>query len=221
MAQSKVFFEQALAEDPSYALAFTGLADHHSLNGFYGFTPTPIKTGVANIFANLDQPVIFLNDLLQGDFEDAAIAAGRFTVNSTIGVLGVFDVADDWLGWPAHHADFGQTLHAYGIGAGPYLVLPLLGPSNLRDSVGTLADYLMDPFRYLLPDDVNTGRFVAKAVVTREELLQPLDILRSGSLDYYVSLRSVYYQNRKSELAKGRGQQSATAEADRLFDELE
>ena len=187
----------------------------------YGFTPTPIKTGVANVFDNLDHPVIFLNDLLQGDLEDAAIAAGRFAVNSTIGVLGVFDVADDWFGWPAHHADFGQTLHAYGVGAGPYLVLPLLGPSNLRDSVGTVADYLMDPFRYLLPDDVYAGRVVAAAIVTREELLQPLDVLRSGSLDYYVSLRSVYYQNRKSKLAKGRGQLSDTAEVDRLFDDLE
>lgn len=187
----------------------------------YSFTPAPIKTSVANLLDNLGNPVIFLNDLLQADFNDAAITAGRFAANSTVGVLGLFDVADDWFGLPAHHADFGQTLYVYGIGAGPYLVLPLMGPSNLRDSVGTVADYLMDPFLYLLPDDVNTGRAVAGAVVTREQLLQSLDILRSGSLDYYVSLRSAYYQNRRVELAKGRGQQNATAEADRLFDELD
>ena len=186
---------------------------------FYSFTPTPIKTGVANVFDNLDLPVIFLNDLLQGDFNDAAVAGGRFVVNSTVGVIGVFDVADDWFGWPAHYADFGQTLHAYGVGAGPYLVLPLLGPSNLRDSVGTLADYLMDPFRYLLPDDVYTGLRVAGGVVTREQLLQSLDILRSGSLDYYVSLRSAYYQNRKVELAKGR--LDAASDVDQLFDDID
>ena len=187
----------------------------------YSFTPDPIKRTVINMFDNLDNPVILINDLLQADFGDAATAAGRFAVNSTLGILGMFDVADDWLGWPAHHADFGQTLHAYGIGAGPYLVLPVLGPSNLRDSVGRLADFLVNPVRHVLPGDVYTGITVANAVATREQLLQPLDVLRSGSLDYYVSLRSAYYQNRVFELRKGRGRPPASEDVDRLFDELE
>ena len=185
--------------------------------------PDPAILAVRRFFANLRAPVLFANDLLQLEFADAATTAGRFGLNSTIGLLGLFEVAEP-LGLPAHHADFGQTLHSYGSGPGPYLMLPLIGPSTLRDGTGRVVDVVLDPLTWLLTPGQSLAVTGTQAVVRREELLDPLDELRKSSVDWYAALRSAYYQRRAVELGKLAGAPSvgsAPTAGDDLFDELE
>lgn len=181
--------------------------------------PDPVINAIGRAFDNLGEPVIFLNDLLQFDFADAGTAAGRFAINSTVGVLGLFDFADDF-GLERHNADFGQTLHSYGSPPGPYLVLPLLGPSTMRDALGRVVDTAMDPRTYLLQTSHNAIIAGGNAVVQRERVLEPLDDLKSGSLDYYAALKAAYYQRRALELRKGRADPNQ-GRLDSLFDEAE
>jgi len=183
--------------------------------------PNPAKPAARRFFRNLTSPVIMVNDLVQLDGSDAAVTAGRFALNSTFGVLGLFDVATDF-GLLPHHADFGQSLHSYGVDSGPYIVLPLLGPSTVRDGTGLLVDYAIDPFNYILNSKLKLARTAGSTLVKREDLIFPLDELRSSSVDYYSALRSAYYQNRVKELRKGRGGGAAEQkETDDLFDSAE
>ena len=185
----------------------------------YGFVaPDVVKSAVRRVFDNLNQPVVFANDLLQLDIVDAGVAASRFAINSTAGVLGIFDVAQA-VGLEPHQADFGQTLHSYGLGAGPYIVLPLLGPNTARDAVGNGVDIFLQPLTYILEPEVNLAISGTKAIVQRETLLKPLDDLRASSVDYYAALRAAYYQNRSVGLRKGREGESGAVDA--LFDQAE
>jgi phospholipid-binding lipoprotein MlaA len=185
----------------------------------YGFiTPDAAKRSVRKALRNLRSPVILANDLLQFEGGDAAVTTARFVVNSTVGLLGLFEVADE-IGLDYHPADFGQTLYSYGSGPGPYLVLPLLGPSTLRDGIGIGVDIFFDPFTYLLDFETRMMVLGGKAVVRREELLEPLDDLRAGSIDYYAALRSAYFQNRAVELRKG--QLPDASEVDDMFDSFQ
>jgi phospholipid-binding lipoprotein MlaA len=163
--------------------------------------PDPAILAIRRFFLNLQAPVIFANDLLQADFNDAMVTAGRFGINTTIGILGLFDFAEDF-GLKRHHADFGQTLHSYGTGPGPYLVIPIIGPSNTRDAVGLVGDYLLNPLTWLLEPKQQLIVTISNGVVKREELLVPLDELREASVDYYTALKSAWNQNRKAQLAK-------------------
>ena len=172
----------------------------------------------SNFFGNLNEPVVFANDLLQLEFEDTGTVAARFLVNSTVGLAGLFDVASE-IGLPPHEADFGQTLHAYGVGPGPYLVLPLLGPSNLRDSAGLAVDTLLNPFTWLLEREENLIIAAGQGLVRREELLAPLDALGESSVDYYAALRSLYYQDRAVTLGRGAPPDSSALDAE--FDAFE
>jgi len=192
------------------------------LAALYGYLmPNPAKPAAQRFFANLTLPVVMINDLVQLDGTDAAVSAGRFVVNSTVGVLGLFDVAAG-IGLEKHHADFGQSLHSWGVGAGPYIVLPLLGPGTLRDGFGKGVDGFIDPFRYVLNADLKTARMVGSALVGREALVFPLDELRSSSVDYYSALRAAYYQKRPEQLRKGRGGGAAEEKAvDDMFDDAE
>jgi phospholipid-binding lipoprotein MlaA len=184
--------------------------------------PPPAKPAAQRFFTNLGAPVVMLNDLVQLDGEDAAVTAGRFVINSTVGVLGLFDVAEDF-GLPEHHADFGQSLHSYGMGPGPYIVLPLMGPSSLRDGTGKVVDGFIDPFNYILKADVRTAREVGSALVGRESLIPGLHNLRNKSVDFYAALRSAYYQNRVLKLNKGRAGLADTTsrQTDDMFDQAE
>jgi len=185
----------------------------------YGFlAPDVVKSAVRRVFDNLNQPVVFANDLLQLDIVDAGVTVGRFAINSTAGVLGIFDVAQV-VGLEPHQADFGQTLHSYGLGAGPYIVLPLLGPNSTRDAVGDGVDVFLQPLTYILESEVNLAISGTKAIVQRETLLKPLDDLRASSVDYYAALRAAYYQNRSAGLRKGRKGDSGAV--DELFDQAE
>lgn len=186
----------------------------------YSFSPDPVKTGVRNVLRNLKSPVTMLNHGLQGEMTEAATTVGRFAVNSTVGLLGLWDPADEWLQWKHRPADFGQTLHGYGLGNGPFLMLPLLGPTNLRDGVGTGVDSFADPLMYVLNDNARLGLTGANVLSRRESLLIPLDELRAGSVDYYTALRSSQQQQRAAFLQGGAPPSAQQIKAtDDLFNE--
>jgi phospholipid-binding lipoprotein MlaA len=167
------------------------------------FIPPPIRTAVHNMLGNLRSPVILLNDVLQGETQRAGTTLGRFVLNTTLGVGGIFDVATGF-GLPAHGEDFGQTLAVWGASEGPYLFVPILGPSSPRDLVGSGVDAVSNPLPYITGegffDPITVTRFGLQALDTREGLIEPLDALRASSIDPYAALRSAYRQRRAAEI---------------------
>ena len=167
------------------------------------YIPQPIRNGVHNFLTNLRSPVIMFNDALQGQGKLAGDTFARLWVNTILGLGGIMDVASD-IGIPFHDADFGQTLGVWGVPAGPYLVLPILGPSDPRDTVGLVADSFADPFNGLMRkngDDgtyVIVGRTVVAGIDLRSRNIDLLDRIRSTSIDYYATLRSLYQQHREA-----------------------
>ncbi|MEE8545063.1 MAG: VacJ family lipoprotein [Alphaproteobacteria bacterium] len=185
----------------------------------YGFiAPERVKESVRNFFANLNSPVLLANDLLQLTFGDAAVTTGRFAINTTIGVLGLFEVAEDF-GLEAHHADFGQTMFSYGVGQGLYVMIPIFGPSTARDALGRLVDSVFQPTNYIVGTEVGLALSGANGLSKRESLIDALDDLRAGSLDFYAAVRAAYYQDRATEL--GKGQVDTAATIDSLFEDVE
>lgn len=176
--------------------------------------PSPGRTAVANVLSNLKSPVVFANDLLQGEMSRAGATFGRFFINSIFGLGGLFDTAGA-LGLPGHAEDFGQTLASYGVGGSPYLVLPFFGPSNPRDAVGDIADIGLDPLTYVAPTNANLGRFGTTVVSDRAALLPASEALEETSIDFYAAVRSLYYQNRDFEISNGRGAEPPKPGADR------
>jgi phospholipid-binding lipoprotein MlaA len=169
--------------------------------GYREVVPEFARTGVRNALANMQEPRILANNILQGRLLDAGHTTLRFVFNSTIGLGGLFDVATPW-GIERRSGDFGQTLHTWGVDGGPYLMLPLVGPSNTRDLVGTVGDGFLNPINWLLPFEGDVARAVVDGIDTREQNIEGLDALRSGSLDFYARLRSVWQQRRDAELGR-------------------
>ena len=178
--------------------------------GYKSVLPSPIRTGVANFFSNLRDPWIALNQILQGKVEEGATDFMRFVTNTTFGLAGIFDVASEG-GMEKHDEDFGQTLGVWGLDAGPYLVLPLLGPSSVRDGVGEVAD----SFAYLPwrgPGYADAGDEVAlrnslsgtDLIQTRAGLLDATNILEGAALDRYSFVRNAYLQRRLNQVYDGR-----------------
>ncbi|MFZ4125964.1 MAG: MlaA family lipoprotein [Rickettsiales bacterium] len=167
----------------------------------YRFITTPyMRDRVSGVAQNLGEPITVANALLQGDVNRSFIAFWRFMLNSTVGIGGMFDVAST-AGLNYRSEDFGQTLGAWGVGSGPYVVLPILGPSNGRDIVGLVADYFTDPFHYAMEDNTDDFYYAAaKGIEKRERLLDPIDDIYESSIDPYVSLRSIYTQKRDAEI---------------------
>lgn len=174
--------------------------------GYRAITNRPIRSGVTNFLRNLRAPVIFANDLLQGEVERAGVTAARFGVNSTVGLLGVFDTADR-MGLEFHDEDFGQTLAVWGVSEGPFIWVPVMGPTNLRDGAGRFVDSALNPLTWAEfdgDDTFRTTRGVMTGVGTRESLLDTVDGIRSDSLDPYVTFRSSYDLLRASAIENGR-----------------
>ena len=173
------------------------------LGRFYrGMMPTDARNAISRAYTNLAEPVVAANHLLQLEGRRAGTSLGRFLVNSTAGAAGLFDVASD-VGLPADDADFGQTLHHYGIDEGPYLVLPFFGPTTARDAVGFGVDGLLDPRTYLL-DPTQLGLLsLGEGVVRREEVIDPVDFLVEHAADHYDAVRAWSYQERQRELTGG------------------
>ena len=171
---------------------------------FYRFiVPEFARTGVSNFFSNINDVIVAVNNLLQGKVAHAASDVGRILVNSTVGVLGLFDVATG-LGMEKHHEDFGQTLGYWGIGDGPYLVLPLLGPSNVRDAVGWYGDAYIWPISYIDDDHTRYAVIAFRFVTVRADLLEASRILETAALDPYEFVRDAYLQRRRNQVYDGK-----------------
>ena len=179
--------------------------------------PAPLRTMGRNFFENFKEPVVAINDLLQRDLKNAGTSVGRFVINSTIGLFGFFEVAE-LVGLEEHPADFGQTLHSYGVGHGPYIVLPFLGPSTARDAIGGGVDSFLSPMTYVLDFENRMYLKASEIVVYREQVLDPLKELREGSLDYYAAVRAAWFQKREKELRRGRPPK--TKDVDKLFSDV-
>ena len=164
--------------------------------------PETLREMGRNFFENLNEPVVAINDLLQGDFSNAGVSVGRLAINSTIGLFGFFEVAER-LDLKEHPADFGQTLHSYGVGSGPFVMLPFFGPSTIRDTAGTGIDSFFNPIGYLLDFETRMYLKASEIVVKREAVLDQVEELRKGSVDFYAAVKSSWLQNRALELRKG------------------
>ncbi len=171
--------------------------------------PVEVRNSVRNALRNLSTPVVLANDLLQGEFERAETTLIRFLVNSTAGLLGLFDVAADW-GYPYHDEDFGQTLAVHGVGEGFYLVLPLFGPSSPRDGIGMLVDSFLDPLTYVAKANDAEEYLIARTAIAgidlRSRNIEALDDLKRDSIDFYARIRSLYRQKRANEISNGEAQ---------------
>jgi len=167
--------------------------------------PPRFRNSVRNFLNNLDSPVIFANNLLQGRVEYAGLTAVRLGINSTLGFGGFADVASQ-MGIGRHPEDFGQTLGVYGFGEGPYLYLPLIGPAPPRDLIGLVAGYYMDPLNYVRWGEYNYlpyMRYGIDAFDVRSRNIDTLDDIERTSVDYYASIRSLYRQTRNNEIRNG------------------
>lgn len=175
--------------------------------------PQPVRNGVHNVLSNLGSPVLITADMLQGKPRRTGDAVMRFLINSTIGLVGIFDVANE-LGYPTHDNDSGITLASWGLPEGPFLFLPILGPTNPRDATGFGADLAIDPFTWVgtgvVVSTLGWSKTGANAVDSRERVLDPVDQIKKTALDPYATFRSLYRQHRQSEIASVRDDKAAT-----------
>jgi phospholipid-binding lipoprotein MlaA len=161
-----------------------------------------IRGRVRNFFSNLADPLIGVNNLLQGKLEDGLLDWVRFAFNSTLGLLGLHDVASD-MGIEKHNEAFGQTFGRWGAQSGPYVVLPVLGSSSVRDGTGTALDIYTDPMRLIEPNLLRNSMVVLRGVQYRADLLDASRLLEEAALDRYVFQRDAYFQRRRSLIYDG------------------
>ena len=169
----------------------------------YRKLPSPIQSGISNFLGNLRMPLVILNQFLQGQGSNAMQSTGRFVINSTVGFLGLIDVADK-VGLEEKEEDFGQTLATWGVGDGFFVVLPIFGPSNLRDTGGMVLTLMTDPINAYAVREGEAWlvplRTSINAVDQRSKIIDEVNALRNNSVDYYAAVRSSYYQNRKAAI---------------------
>ena len=208
-------FETTMIEDEIYdpfeplnraIFSFNNVADRIVLEPVakgYKKLPSPLQGGINNFLSNLRAPLVVVNQLLQGQGENAVQSSGRFILNSTVGVFGLFDVAEK-IGLEEKEEDYGQTLATWGVGDGFYIVLPLFGPSNLRDTSGMVLTMMTDPINAYAVSEGETWlvpmRTAVNAVDSRSQIIDEVNALRDNSVDYYAAVRSSYYQNRKAAI---------------------
>jgi phospholipid-binding lipoprotein MlaA len=177
--------------------------------------PGKVREGVHNVLANLGTPVQLANDILEGKPRRAGDTTMRFVINTTVGLLGIFDVAKGW-GYPDHDADFGMTMALWGVPEGPFLFLPVLGPTDPRDAAGFGANIALDPFTWV-GNSHDTGltifnwtRYGLNAVDSRERVLDAVDQIKKTALDPYATFRSLYRQHRHAQIETLRNDNRAT-----------
>ena len=222
-----IISEKPLAQDPwenfnRGTFAFNKVFDKYLLSpvakGYRIIFPGEVRTGIRNFFSNLKEPWTSINAALQGDLKNSGVSIARFGLNTTIGLLGIFDVASS-LGLEKQKEDFGQTLAVYGVESGPYLVLPLLGPSTVRDAIGKVAGIVADPVTIALNKDgkdewlwIGTA---IKGIDFREQNLEKIDNLEATSVDFYATIRSLYLERRNRMI---RNQSADTQDPFQEFD---
>ena len=181
--------------------------------GYRYVVPAPVRGGIHNFLVNLGSPVEFSNDVLEGKSRRAGDTTMRFLINTTAGGLGFFDVAKNW-GYPDHDTDFGMTLALWGLPAGPYLFLPVFGPSDPRDAVGLGVNVAMDPFTWVgqgaAVKALDWSRFAINGIDQRERHLDDIDAIKKSALDPYATFRSLYRQHRASQIEDARNDKRAT-----------
>ena len=199
---------QAAEEDPWEGInrqifRFNDTVDTYTLKplakGYQKVTPDLIEEGIGNVFNNLGDVVVLTNDLLQGKARDAGIDTSRILFNTTFGVLGFFDVATR-MGLQRNDEDFGQTLGVWGLGSGPYVVLPLLGPSTVRDAAGRVPDAMLQPYPYMNDVAARNLTRAVDVVDTRAGLLSAEKMITG---DRYIFIRNAYLQNREFRVQDG------------------
>jgi phospholipid-binding lipoprotein MlaA len=172
-------------------------------SGYKAVVPAFARTGVSNFFSNLGDVWIGINNVLQGKLGEGASDFGRFAINTTVGVLGLFDVASG-AGLEKHNEDFGQTLGRWGVGSGAYVVLPLFGPSSVRDGFGLLAvDWQGDPVYYVGNVPTRNELYALRLVDTRAGLLDASRLMEEAALDRYAYVRGAFLQRRRSLVYDG------------------
>lgn len=170
--------------------------------GYKEVVPGPVRTAVGNFFSNLDDVLVLLNDLLQFKLEQAASDFSRLVWNTTLGIAGLIDVGSK-MDLPKRNEDFGQTLGYWGVGNGPYLVLPFLGPSTLRDTVGLVVDSHFDPLWQHDPISERNTAYGLHTIDTRARLLDAEKVLEEAAIDRYIFLRDAYLQRRRGLVYDG------------------
>ena len=203
-------YPDPLEESNRSVFAFNRQADKWVLDpvteAYRWAVPRPARDAFARMFTNLGSTKTLVNDFLQLEWKDAAVTTGRLVVNTTVGVVGLFDVAQK-MGLEAHESDFGQSLALAGTPSGPYLVLPILGPANARDGVGTVVDGFFQPTYYILgPSNLILGPTEillysgSSGISTRDRHYIELKSLEDSSVDFYAAMRSGYYQDRTFQI---------------------
>lgn len=170
-------------------------------HGYRAVTNEPIREGVGNFTGNLGEPLTFVNHVLQGQIPDAGATFGRFVINSTLGVAGIFDPASV-MGMQRTNEDFGQTLGKWGVDSGPYLVMPFLGSTNPRDLVGKGGDAALNPLNYPefeSDDEIRMGITVLGGINAREGAIEAIDELRN-QVDPYTTVRRLYDRTRAQDI---------------------
>jgi len=168
--------------------------------------PDAVQDGVSNFLSNLSQPIYFLNNIAQGDLDGAGDNMGAFFTNTLLGIGGIFDVAKV----DTQKEDIGQTLAVWGVGEGPYLVLPILGPNTTREAVGIVGEYYIDPANLVArnndADNFEIYRGLTTAIDFRSRSIETLDEIEKNSIDFYATIRSLYRQNRKNLIRDGKAE---------------
>ena len=176
----------------------------------YRNLPSSVRSGTSNVLVNLSSLITIPNNILQGQFKTAGINTGRFIVNTTVGILGIIDVAEK-MNFPEYNKeDYGQTFGAWGIGPGCYVVLPILGPSTVRDATGSFVNIMGgDPYYNVsnhgnneyLDDEVYITTKIISGIDFRAKNIDSIDNLQKNSMDFYASVRSLYLQDRQKKIA--------------------
>lgn len=217
-----LFSSTANAQQPVYdpleplnrsVFAFNTVVDKYSLEpiakGYRYVVPAYARARITNFLDNISAPITIINSLLQGDVKNTGDTLARFALNSTFGLLGFYDLAA-YEGIYSRDEDFGQTMAIYGVPSGPFVMLPLLGPSTIRDTAGRAVDgAVIDPVDYTvdyygLERELWIARIV-RVINYREKNIENVESLRRGSVDPYLALRSAYIQNRRNDILNGRG----------------
>lgn len=183
--------------------------------GYDTALPQPLRNGVTNFFGNIADVFIAVNNLLQGKVPEAFSDAGRFAVNSTLGILGVMDVATD-MGLEKHEEDFGQTFGRWGVDNGPYVVVPFFGPRTARDTVGLVLDVNADPVANVGNVPTRNTLLTLRVVSDRANLLPADKVIEEAALDKYSYMRDAYLQRRRSLIHDGNAPRELDAAAERL-----
>jgi phospholipid-binding lipoprotein MlaA len=185
---------------------FNDTLDKYALEPIaHGYTivvPQPVRSCIGGVFGNFSDAWTAVNNMLEGNAHDAGSDVNRVAVNSTVGLLGCFDIASG-MGLEKHHKDFGITLGTWGIGPGYYVVIPLLGPSDVRDTAGLVVDFETDPVGYLYPIWQRNTITGVRIIDTRSQLLGAGNLLEGAALDKYVFVRDGYYTRRRSQVYNG------------------